>query len=199
VTVSERRRGRPTGGHLDVDVDVVLDAAERVIAEEGRAASIDAIAAAAGITKPSVYARVGDRASLSDALAGRLVARLMAEAGPAVADGLDRDRLAALFTRSLEVLERDRELFFFVTRGASADAGERTLHLAHRSAEPLVLLLAQWRAGHGRDPSVALPWAYGIIGMLNMVALWWLDDGGSDAATVAADLADLVWSGVGDV
>jgi AcrR family transcriptional regulator len=174
----------------------VLDAAERVIAREGRGASLDAIAAAAGITKPSVYARVGDRAALSDLLAGRLVERLTNAAGPAVAEGLDRERLALFYTRALEVLAKERELFFYVTRGGSIDTAARTLHLANRSASPLADLLADWRRRHGRDPVVATAWAYGIIGMLNMVALWWLDDGGADASSVAEQLADLTWSGV---
>lgn len=196
VVRSARGRGRPAGGQLELDRELVLDAAERVIAREGRAASLDAIAAAAGITKPSVYARVGDRAALSDLLAGRLVERLTSAARGALSGGLDRDGLAGFFTRTLEVLERERELFFYVTRGGSADTAARTLHLATRSASPLAELLADWRRRHDRDPVVATAWAYGIIGMLNMVALWWLDEGGAEPAIVAGHLADLTWSGV---
>lgn len=196
VARSERRPGRPSGGGLAIGESLVLDAAERVIARDGRGASLQAIAAEAGVTKPSVYARVGDRASLSDALAGRLVERLTEAARGGLAGGLDRDGLALFFTRTLEVLERERELFFYVTRGGSEDTAARTLHLANRSASPLAELLADWRRRNGRDPVVATAWAYGIIGMLNMVALWWLDEGGEEPAAVAEHLADLTWSGV---
>jgi len=58
----------------------MLDAAERVIARDGNGASLEAIATEAGVTKPIVYARVGSRAELSNALAARLADRLIAAA-----------------------------------------------------------------------------------------------------------------------
>jgi AcrR family transcriptional regulator len=196
VHLQTRRPGRPSGGQLAIDIDGVLDAAERVIRRDGFAASVDAIALEAGLTKPSLYARVGDRASLSDRLAVRLAERLVDTAGAELAAGLGRDALAACFRRTFEELRQHRELFLFVTRGSSADAAARTLHLAERSAEPLADLLADWRRRQGRDLSVARPWAYGLVGMLNMVALWWLHDGDGDARRIADGLADLAWHGL---
>ena len=48
--VVTRRPGRPVGGQLEVDREQVLDAAERVIARDGAGASIEAVAAEAGVT-----------------------------------------------------------------------------------------------------------------------------------------------------
>ena len=58
-------------------------------------------------------------------------------------------------------------------------------------------MVTWWRQQHGLDDAVAVPWAYGIIGMLNMVALWWLDVDGGPVAPLADQLAELVWSGIG--
>lgn len=191
-----RRPGRPAGGRPVVDRELLLDAAERVIARDGSGASLEAIAVEAGVTKPIVYARVGSRAELSNALAARLSGRLL-DGGRAAIDGeLSRRRLAALFRSNLELLDSNRELFLYVTRGTADDTPERTLYLAGRSAGALAELLADWRRRSGVDDSVALPWAYGIIGMINLVSLWWLDERDRPADVLADQLAELVWSGL---
>jgi AcrR family transcriptional regulator len=199
VNVNVRRRpGRPAGGQHVVDRDVVLDAAERVIARDGNGASLEAIAVEAGVTKPVVYARVGSRAELSNALAARLAERLIAAAGAEIGNGsrLDRIILAAFFRSSLETIGAHRELFLYVTRGAADDTPERTLYLAGRSAAPLAELLADWRTRRGDDVAVAVPWAYAIVGMLNLVSLWWIDERDRPADVLADQLAELVWSGL---
>jgi hypothetical protein len=53
-----------------------------------------------------------------------------------------------------------------------------------------------WRRRSGADDTVALPWAYGIIGMINLVSLWWLDERDRPADVLADQLAELVWSGL---
>ncbi|MCU0261474.1 MAG: hypothetical protein MUE78_10675, partial [Ilumatobacteraceae bacterium] len=90
-----------------------------------------------------------------------------------------------------------RELFLYVTRGSADDSAERTLFLARASAAPLTELLVAWRERSGASADAAVPWAYGIIGMLNLVALWWLEEGGGPAAVLADQLAALVWTGIG--
>lgn len=191
-----RRPGRPVGGRPVVDRDLLLDAAERVIARDGNGASLEAIAVEAGVTKPIVYARVGSRAELSNALASRLSDRLLAAGREAIDGDLDHRTLAALFRSSLEILDAHRELFLYVTRGTGDDTPERTLFLAGRSATALAELLADSRRRGGADDSVALPWAYGIVGVINLVSLWWLDERDRPADVLADQLAELVWSGL---
>ncbi len=174
----------------------MLDAAERVIARDGNGASLEAIATEAGVTKPIVYARVGSRAELSNALAARLADRLIAAARAEVGSRLDRATLSAFLRATLQTIGAHRELFMYVTRGSAGDTSERALYLAGKSAQPLAELLARWRERQGRDASVAVPWAYAIIGMLNLVSLWWLEEGDQPVDELADQLAELVWSGM---
>jgi AcrR family transcriptional regulator len=181
-----------------VDRDAILDAAERVIARDGNGASLDAVAAEAGITKPIVYSRVGDRAELSNALAERLNARIVAAAGSATSrQSFSQATLASFFRSTLETIAHHSELFLYVTRGSADDAAERTLYLARRSAEPLTALLRRWRELDGRDAAAAEAWSYALIGMLNLVALWWIDQGQPPVGPLADHLATLAWSGIG--
>jgi len=156
---------------------------------------LEAIALEAGVTKPIVYARVGSRADLSDALAERLADRLL-NAVSAQQIAPDRDGVVTVFRTVLETFGKHRELFLYVTRGTSDDTPERALFLAGRSADPLGKWLAWWLERDGRDPAAAEPWAHAIIGMLNLVTLWWTQQRGVSAARIAEQLADLVWPGL---
>ena len=192
-----RRPGRPSGGRHVVDRELVLDAAERVIRRDGSGVSLETIAFEAGVTKPIVYARVGGRTDLANALAERLSDRLVAAARTAI-DGrpYGREMLAALIAANLTTVAEQRELFLYVTGGTSDETPKRTLYLAERSTVPMAQQLARWRTKQGLDPAVAVPWAYAVIGMLQLTSLWWLTDSDRSAEQLADHLAELLWSGL---
>ena len=191
-----RRPGRPVGGRHVVDKELVLDAAERVIRRDGAAVSLETIAIEAGVTKPIVYARVGGRNDVADALAVRLSDRLIAAASVAV-DGrpFGRETLAALIEANLLTVADHRELFLYVTGGTTGESPKRTLYLAERSTAPMAQQLVRWRTRQGLDPAAALPWAYAVVGMLHLVSLWWLSETDRSAQQLADHLAELLWSG----
>ena len=194
-----RRPGRPPGGRHVVDREVLLDAAERVIRRVGSGVSLDAIALEAGVTKPVVYARIGGRSDVANALAERLGDRMITAGSDAI-DGrpYGRDMLASLIEASLETVADHRELFLYVTGGTSDESPLRTLFLAERSAVPIAKQISRWRSKQGLDTAVALPWAYAIIGMLNLVSSWWLTEADRSAEQLAQDLSELLWSGLSD-
>ena len=51
----------------------------------------------------------------------------------------------------------------------------------------------------GLDESVAEPWGHAVIGMLHMVALWWLREPATerDASRLSRQLTELLWDGLG--
>ncbi len=197
VTSTARRPGRPVGGQLAVDAASILDAAERTIEREGPGASIDAVAAEAGITKPIVYARVGSRAELANALADRLAVRMVDAARLALGDrSFTRDNLARFVAANLDVVLAHRNLFLYVTGGSTEQTALGRLGLAERSTAPLARALERWRTSSGHDPSVAESWAFGIVGMLQMASLWVIDESSPGPEQVADHLADLLWWGM---
>ena len=192
-----RRPGRPVGGQLDVSREAVLDAAEVVIARDGASVSIEAIAVAAGVTKPIVYDRVGSRADLATALAERLAERMADAARAALAGrGFDRENLAGFIEANLVTVRRHRELFLYVTGGSTDQTALGRLFLARQSAEPIAAALARWRSDAGRDPAVAESWAYGLVGMLQMASLWVLGSESVGPRDVATHLSELMWFGL---
>jgi AcrR family transcriptional regulator len=180
------------------DRDTLLDAAERVIREYGPGVSLDAVAAAAGVTKPTLYRGVGDRDALVRALAERMFTRVTAElAQSVVGAATPREALRRLLHGYLEHASRDRHLYLFVTAGGAAeDRVRQSLLLADRAAAQFTEAIATFRAAAGDDPAVAAVWSYGLVGALHFVTLWWLRDQPADLDTTSEQLVDLLWAGL---
>ncbi len=180
-----------------IDRSTLLDNAEAVIRREGASTTIEAIARESGVTKPIVYARVGDRAALAEALSERLLEHLVAATSAAIrAAPAGRPGLVAWIRSTLETVADNRELFLYVTGGTENDTPERRLRLATLSSAPMSVLFERWRADNKLDASVAVPWAYGVTGMLNFVTLWWLGEDDRSADVVAEQMAELLWAGM---
>ena len=192
-----RRPGRPLGGQLVVDREHVLDAAERVIRRDGAGSSLEAVAVEAGVTKPIVYDRVGGRADLADALAERLADRMVLATRTALAgETLSQTGLTRFIEANLRTVADHRELFLYVTGGSTEQTALGRLSLAGMSTQPLAKILAVWRSGIQQDPGVAEAWAFGIVGMLQMVSQWWITQEGLSAAEVAGQISELLWNGL---
>ena len=193
-TGARRRPGRPRGGEPVIDREQLLDHAEEVIRRDGATASIEAIALAAGVTKPIVYARVGGRSELSNALAARLTERMSAASSAAVGSAPEgRPAMREMIRASLEAVEAHRELFLYVTAGSSPDD---RLALAEMIAEPMAADLVRWGEGRGIAAETAQAWSWAIVGMVNLVALWWVSEQDRSAEVLADQLVDLVWAGL---
>lgn len=199
-----RGPGRPAGRTVDdgvlADREALLAAAERLLRARGPAVTLDAVAAEAGVTKPILYRGVGDKDALVVALAERLVARMTAEVTAMVVGATGpRDGLGRLVAGYLEQASLDRNVYLYVTAGGRSDDRVRqALLLADRTASGFADGIAALRVAQGADPTVATAWAYGLIGALHFVTLWWLRDGDGDGGTaaVAEQIAALLWSGL---
>jgi AcrR family transcriptional regulator len=191
-----RRRGRPKLA----DRERLLDAAESAIRRSGPAVSLERIAAKAGVTKPVLFAHIGDRRALVHALSARLLARIEAAAQAAIGAAPEgRAALENMIRASLETIAAHRHLYAFVNGAGAGDTTlQTTLEFARRSAAPIAAGAADARVRAGHDPAPAQAWGYAIIGMLHMVGIWWLHEPASrvDAAELAAQLTELLWSGL---
>ena len=122
----------------------VLEAAERLFAEQGvQNVSLDAIAAAAGVGKGTVFRRFGDRAGLATALLDQreqeLQAEILSGEPPLGPDAPAVERITAFLDAYLELLDRHVELFID-SENASAGARYRigSYHLWRQHISMLV-------------------------------------------------------------
>ncbi|MGD8829324.1 MAG: helix-turn-helix domain-containing protein, partial [Pseudomonadales bacterium] len=126
ATSRPRPRGRPAGrtsaDGVIADRVALLEAAEGLIREAGPGVSLEAIAARAGVTKPTLYREVGDRDALVNALAERLSTRMARSVSHLVEQAsTPRDGLRNLVAGYLGLAARERNLYLFVTAGGARD------------------------------------------------------------------------------
>ncbi len=197
-----RRRGRPRGrtaaDGVIADRNRLLEAAEELLRTDGPTVSLQAIATRAGVTKPTLYRELGDRDALVNALAERLAERMAESVTSMVATATDpRDGLHKLVMGYLDLAERDRNLYLFVTAGGPGDDRvQQALRLADGAAHQFAEPIAAFRASQGVDPEVATVWSYGLLGALHFVTLWWLRDEAVSRDVVASQITSLLWSGM---
>jgi AcrR family transcriptional regulator len=187
----------------------MLDAAVAVFSAAGfHDASMDEIAARAGISKPMVYAYLGSKEELFLACLHREGTRLMEAVASAVAPA------------DAPPLPPDEQLWrglraFFAFVGAHRD-GWRVLYRQARGTEPFVAELAAMRArmvdvvsallsrviaGSGRSPRPVdvTAMAYALVGAGESLADWAVDHSEEPPETTATRLMNFVWLGAGEL
>ncbi len=187
----------------------MLDAAVAVFSAAGfHDASMDDIAARAGISKPMVYAYLGSKEELFVACLHREGTRLMEAVASAVAPA------------DAPPLPPDEQLWrglraFFAFVGAHRD-GWSVLYRQARGQEPFVREVAAMRArmvdvvcgllsrviaASGREPRPVdvTAMAYALVGAGESLADWVADHSEEPAEVTATRLMNFVWVGAGEL
>jgi AcrR family transcriptional regulator len=177
----------------------LLAAADRVVRRRGPDASMEEIAAEAGITKPILYRHFVHKDGLYAALAERYMLALYREAEQALREENPRRRLAAAVDAFLAAVEREPEVFRFVRRvtAEQRQAGEAAGAVVRRHAAHIAEATRPDLERVGLDPRAAEPWAHGIVGMMQSVAAWWLETRLVPRALLVEQMTALLWQGFG--
>ncbi|MEU6754288.1 TetR family transcriptional regulator [Spirillospora sp. NPDC046719] len=177
----------------------LLEAADRVIQREGPEASMAAIAAEAGISKPILYRHFGDKSGLYQALAERHTRKLI----EGIREEFSRDDSIRARTRStidtyLATISKNLNLYRFLMHRASAE--DTATHSAMStmirdvSRELAEVMIAE---GEMADRTRAYVWGHAIVGMVQTAGDWWLDQADEVPREAVVDgLADLVLGGL---
>jgi AcrR family transcriptional regulator len=178
-----------------------LDAADRVIRREGPAASMDKIAAEAGIAKPVLYRYFGDKGGLYRAVAQRYVEEVV----HALREGWSqptepRDRIAATIDGYLGFIEKEREAYRFLMHRAVPERPEAQATVGdfiRQVADEVALIVGEELRSAGLDSGAAEPWAHGMVGMVHLAGDWWLERRTLPRAALVSYLVTLLWNGFG--
>lgn len=180
----------------------LLEAADRVVLRDGPQASMNAIAAEAGITKPILYRHFGDKGGLYRALAARHTDALLESLRAAVDGASDRrERVEATLDAYLAAIEARPQVYRFLMHPAEDpqqseqgfDVGRHSAPLLRRLGEELAKVIAERvELGPGGE-ELARVWGHGVVGMMYAAGDWWLSERPCSRAQLVNSLTDLLW------
>ncbi|MEW1697262.1 TetR family transcriptional regulator [Streptomyces sp. NPDC093249] len=180
----------------------LLEAADRVVLRDGPKASMNAIAAEAGITKPILYRHFGDKGGLYRALAIRHTDALLDALRAALDAPSDRRRrVEATLDTYLASIEAMPQVYRFLMHPAEEshqpeqgfDVGRHSAPLLRRMGEELGRVVAE-RIDLGPGAEVqARIWGHGIVGMMHAAGDWWLGERPCSREDLVRSMADLLW------
>jgi AcrR family transcriptional regulator len=181
-----------------------LDAAERVVMRDGPEASMNSIAAEAGVTKPILYRHFGDKQGLYQVLAERHIQTLLSQARTALrGPGSWRSRMETVIDAYLALIETSPQLYRFLMHRASPEAPHLISQLApflRRLGDEVGEGIQAELGGEGGDqrpPGQCWAiWGHGIVGMMQAAGDWWLTQRQVTRAELVRHLADLLWGAV---
>lgn len=173
----------------------LLEAAIEVIRREGPTASMDEIAAQAGITKPIVYRYFGDRAGVYQAVAEQYCADLSSRWQSAVATSRDlHANVVKAIDAYLAFVQDDPQVHQFLLHPQHATRPAVTF--GYHVGEVLADVLRQRLEAAGRDTAPAGPWGHAIAGMVQAASTWWLVSPEVPRAMLVDHLSTLLWDGL---
>lgn len=180
----------------------LLEAADRVVLRDGPQASMNAIAAEAGITKPILYRHFGDKGGLYRALAKRHTDALLDALRAALdAPAERRERVEATLDTYLAAIEARPQVYRFLMHPAEDsqlpeqgfDVGRHSAPLLRRLGEELAKVIEERVDLGPGSGQLARVWGHGIVGMMHAAGDWWLGERPCSREQLVRSLADLLW------
>jgi AcrR family transcriptional regulator len=175
----------------------LTDAAIAAIRARGAGAGMDDVAAQARTSKTAVYRHFADRTELYMAVCARVADVLVTEVRTAMEEATGpHAKASAAIAAYLRLIERDPEVYRFVVHRPLVDA-DPVADLVSLIGDETAAVIAERLTRTGADPSAAVPWGHGVVGMVRAAADNWLArPGGMTRDELAAHLTHLAWSGL---
>ena len=163
--------------------------------------AVDDVARSAGVSKTVIYRYFSDKEELVDAVLERISAvvllpRLLGELARDHPD--DRARLHAVVAAFVAIIEEEPALYRFAYAHVGRSGRNDLVAATERQiAEALGAGMAERLAEAGRPTAAAMPWAYGIVGMVQLAAHWWSGARTVPAPELVEQLTALAHDGLG--
>jgi AcrR family transcriptional regulator len=177
----------------------LLDDAIEAIRETGAGATMEQLARRGGVTKPILYRHFRDRDGLITAIAERFSVELLGEIDTALQSAsAPEELLQTTVDAYLAFIERDPALYRFLLQQAGSRDGAigQISPLVDAIARRVAVVIGEQLRAVGLDSGAAVPWAYGIVGLVHQAGDWWIDDRTMPRQRLTGYLTTLLWGGL---
>jgi AcrR family transcriptional regulator len=176
----------------------LLDIGRSLFAERGfEAASIEEIAARAGVSKPIVYEHFGGKEGLYAVVVDREMQSLLDRVTGALTAGHPRELLEQAALALLTYVESEPDGFRILVRDSPVASTSGTFSsLLNDIASQVEYILAREFKGRGFEAKLAGLYSQALVGMVALTGQWWLEARKPKRDEVAAHLVNLAWHGL---
>lgn len=163
-------------------------------------ASVEEIAARAGVSKPVVYEHFGGKEGLYAVVVDREMTRLEKVVTDSLSHGRSRARIEQAVIALLSYVEEETDGFQILVRDMTPGQDRSYSTLLNDAVAQVSHILGKAFERSGLDPNNAVLYGQALVGMVSMTAQWWLDerlqDNGPTKEQVAAHIVNLCWNGL---
>ena len=186
-----RPRARMTGRERR---EQLLRVGRELFAEKGfDGASIEEVAARAGVSKPVVYEHFGGKEGLYAVVVDRAMRDLLDRLSAALSGGSPRELAERSALALLTYIEQESDGFRILSR----DAGSGALSsLLNDVANQVEYVLVREFGERGIGTEYAAMYAQMLVGMVAVTGTWWLEERKPTREVVAAHIVNLGWNGL---
>ena len=176
----------------------LLDVARRVFADRGFAsASVEEIAARAGVSKPVVYEHFGGKDGVYSVVVQREIRELVGRIEASLRPGHPRATIVDAVDTFLRYVEEEPDGFIVLMRDAPIGPDSATLPSVldevARAVEKLLVVELKQR---GYERRIAPVLARCLVGMIAVPGQWWIQTGKRRREDVAEQIVNLAWNGL---
>lgn len=187
-------RQRMTGRERREQLIVIGRAAFAELGFDG--ASVEEIAARAGVSKPVVYEHFGGKEGLYAVIVDREMLALEKVITHSLSEGTWRERIEKATVALLNYVEQETDGFLILVRDSKPGDERSYSTLLNSSVGQVSYILGAAFERRGLDAKLAGLYAQALVGMVSMTAQWWLDTRQPAKDVVAAHIVNLCWNGL---
>ncbi len=176
----------------------LLDVGRHLFAERGfEGASIEEVAARAGVSKPVVYEHFGGKEGLFAVVVDREMQSLLERVTSALTGDHPRELLEQAALAWLSYIESNSDGFRILLRDSPvpSSAGNFSSLIGDIASQVEHILAAEFKS-RGLDPKLAGLYSQALVGMVALSGQWWLEARKPKKDEVAAHLINLAWNGL---
>lgn len=175
----------------------LIEVGRLVFAEKGfGAASVEEIAARAGVSKPVVYEHFGGKEGLYAVVVDREMQALEATITNALGPARAKQRIENATLALLTFIEERTDGFQILVRDMTPGENRTYSTLLNDTVAEVSHILGNAFEKLGYDPELAVLYGQALVGMISGTAQWWLDVRKPPKEVVAAHIVNLCWNGL---
>lgn len=176
----------------------LVDGTLAAIRLRGRDIGMDEIASEIGISKTVLYRYFTDKNDLTNATMSRYVETTLApRIYSAISEKLDEYELTrAVIAAYVETVATDPEVYLYVMANSAGPNRDVVADSERMIAELLATVLGERLRSREMDSGGSVPWAFAIVGAVQLATHWWISNKSMSAEDLIDYLCMMTWGGI---